>query len=136
MFFFQNGTNTEEFSFDNCQTSSYTSVGLLLASIISGRFGVWLTDITICQVLQEKVQEEHRGIIGGVQNSLNSIMDTVKFVFVIVLPNDQTFGWLILASFVFVSIGTCSYLYYAIFQHDKIPDTSNKHSNEIAIVNT
>ena len=63
-------------------------------------------------------------------------MDTVKFVFVIVLPNDETFGWLILASFVFVSIGTCSYLYYAIFQHGKIPDTSNKHSNEIAIVNT
>ena len=46
-------------------------------------------------VLQEKVLEEHRGIIGGVQNGMNSAMDTIKFVLVIVLPEQETFGWLI-----------------------------------------
>ena len=116
------------------------SVSVLLAGIIAGRFGLWLTDISICQVLQEKVQEEHRGIIGGVQNSLNSAMDMVKFVFVIALPEDKTFGWLIIASFIFVTIGTFSFIYYAIFQHDQIPDTNqnsvNKCSAKYEVVNT
>ena len=44
----------EVFDPENCQTPSFMSVGVLLASIISGRFGLWLSDITITQVLQEK----------------------------------------------------------------------------------
>ena len=90
--------------------------------MISGRFGLWVSDLTVTQILQEKVAEEHRGIIGGVQNSMNSAMDTIKFILVIVLPNNKTFGWLVLASFVFVSFGAISYTYYAIFQHEKISE--------------
>ena len=59
------------------------------------RFGLWVSDLTVTQILQEKVAEEHRGIIGGVQNSMNSAMDTIKFVLVIVLPKNKTFGWLV-----------------------------------------
>ena len=99
------------------------SVSVLLAGIIAGRFGLWLTDISICQVLQEKVQEEHRGIIGGVQDGMNSAMDTIKYVLVIALPENETFGWLIISSIGFVSLGAVSFIYYAIFEHDrKIPD--------------
>ena len=68
------------------------------------------------QILQEKVIEEHRGIIGGVQNSMNSAMDTIKFVAVIFLPEKETFGWLVIASFVSVFLGAIFYTYYAIFQ--------------------
>ena len=32
------------------------------------------------------------GVIGGVQNAINSAMDTIKFVLVIVLPQTETFG--------------------------------------------
>ena len=74
------------------------------------RFGLWVSDLTINQQLQENVQEEHRkhliifyhsvqiiskviypiyskhwpflfqgGVIGGVQNAINSAVDTIKF---------------------------------------------------------
>ena len=44
-------------------TKSFWSVGLLMAGIISGRFGLWVSDLTITQLLQENVQEEHRKYI-------------------------------------------------------------------------
>ena len=87
--------------------------------------------MTITQVLQEKVQEEHRGIIGGVQDGMNSAMDTIKYILVIALPENETFGWLIISSICFVSLGAVSFIYYAIFQHDRrIPDMTNNTTNK------
>ena len=54
--------------------------------------------------------------MGGVQNSMNSVMDTIKFVAVIFLPEKEIFGWLVIASFVSVFLGAVFYTYYAIFQ--------------------
>ncbi len=42
-------------------------VGVFLAGVIAARFGLWITDLTITQILQEHVEEEHRGIVNGVQ---------------------------------------------------------------------
>ena len=39
---------------------SFWSVGLLIAGIITARFGLWVSDLTITQLLQENVKEEHR----------------------------------------------------------------------------
>ena len=94
--------------------SSYNSVIVLMAGLITARFGLWISDLTITQVLQEKVPEEHRGTIGGVQNGLNSAMDTIKFILVIALPEQETFGWLILASFASICVGAVSYTTYAV----------------------
>ena len=100
---------------ESCDSTSYTtSVVLLISGIITGKFGLWLCDLTITQILQENVPEEHRGTIGGVQNGLNSAMDTIKFILVIALPNQETFGWLILASFVCTCTGSLSYTTYAL----------------------
>ena len=85
-----------------------------MAGLITARFGLWISDLTITQVLQEKVPEEHRGTIGGVQNGLNSAMDTIKFILVIALPEQETFGWLILASFASICVGAVSYTTYAV----------------------
>ena len=38
---------------------SFLSVGVLLAGIIAARFGLWVADLTITQLIQENVQEEH-----------------------------------------------------------------------------
>ena len=50
-----------------CYVSSYASVALFLAGVIAARFGLWMSDLTITQVLQERVEEEHRGLLNGVQ---------------------------------------------------------------------
>ena len=51
----------------SCFVSSFISVAIFLSGIIAARFGLWLIDLTITQILQEKVEEQKRGVINGVQ---------------------------------------------------------------------
>lgn len=74
---------------------------------------LWMADLTITQLIQENVPERERGVIGGVQNSFNRFMDMFKFILVICLPYPETFGILIMISFIFVISGDCFYGYYS-----------------------
>ena len=69
------------------------------------RFGLWVVDLTVSQILQEMVEEDVRGVINGVQDSMNNALDLTKCVLVILLPAQETFGLLIIASFVSINIG-------------------------------
>ena len=68
------------------------------------------------QIQQEQVEEEHRGVIGGVQSSLQQLFDMAKFLLVIFMPDPNMFGILILASFAFVSLGAVSMTTYAVLR--------------------
>ena len=66
------------------------------------------------QVQQEQVDSSSGGLINGVQSGLNSSMNTVKFVLVILMPRPQTFGVLILTSFAAICLGTAFFVSYAV----------------------
>ncbi|XP_042865052.1 solute carrier family 40 member 1-like [Penaeus japonicus] len=91
----------------------YTSVILLLTGIITSRFGLWLADLTVTQILQEGVEEGQRGAINGVQSSLNQSFDLLRSILIIILPIRATFGFLIILSFIFVSIAWILFAVYA-----------------------
>ena len=97
------------------------------------RFGLWLADLSInqvssepmhcssltcysTQIQQEGVEEKQRGIIGGVQSSLQQLFNMAKFLLVILMPNPYMFGILILLSFTFVTLGAISMTAYAGLQ--------------------
>ena len=88
----------------------YSSVSVFLLGIILARFGLWIVDLTINQILQERVAEDKRGVVNGVQDSLNNSLDLLKCVFVIILPDMETFALLIFLSFVSINIG---YIYWS-----------------------
>jgi len=90
-----------------------TSVSVMLVGIILARFGLWLTDLSVTQILQENVEKEQRGVIGGVQTALNSLMDLIKFFFVLLLPAPHTIGILIHLSYLFISAGALFLWSYA-----------------------
>ena len=58
------------------------------------------------QLLQEKVGEDVRGVINGVQDSINNAFDLTKCLLVIFFPTDETFGILIFASFASINFGS------------------------------
>merc|ERR1719209_2268122 len=89
------------------------SVIVFLSGIILARFGLWVVDLTVNQLLQEKVEEEVRGVVNGVQESLNNSLDLAKCILVILLPAEETFGLLIIASFTSVSLGWLLYALYS-----------------------
>ena len=48
---------------NNTGGDSLIAVCVLMSGIIAARFGLWITDLTINQILQERVEEERRGDI-------------------------------------------------------------------------
>merc|ERR1711974_523579 len=97
-----NGTMAESEVFPDTDVASWLlancSVIVFLSGIILARFGLWVVDLTVNQLLQEKVEEEVRGVVNGVQESLNNSLDLAKCILVILLPAEETFGLLIIAS--------------------------------------
>merc|ERR1719219_3130992 len=92
---------------------SYGSVSIFLAGIILARFGLWIVDLTINQILQERVAEDRRGVVNGVQDSINNTFDLLKCVFVILLPSEETFALLIFISFASINFGWLIYALYS-----------------------
>lgn len=83
-------------------------------------------DLTITQLFLETVEEKERGIVLGVQTALNQLMDMIKFVMVIVAPQPELFGLLVLISFAFVCLGWILYAKYACSARNKHFPTDEK----------
>nr|CAH0102249.1 unnamed protein product [Daphnia galeata] len=110
-FTIQNSSTNSTSSYE-VSPESYTSVILLMSGIILARFGLWVTDLSVNQVLQQ-VDDQIRGTINGVQSSMNMIFDTAKFLLVIACPWPQTFGILVCISFSAICAGWCFYASYS-----------------------
>uniref|UniRef100_A0AAQ4Q299 Solute carrier family 40 member n=2 Tax=Gasterosteus aculeatus aculeatus TaxID=481459 RepID=A0AAQ4Q299_GASAC len=92
---------------------SYMSVSLLFAGVIAARVGLWSFDLTVTQLIQENVIESERGVINGVQNSMNYLLDLLHFIMVILAPNPEAFGLLVIISVSFVAMGHMMYFGFA-----------------------
>ena len=75
--------------------------------------GLWMADLVVTQLMQESIVETERGIVHGVQNSLNMFMDMLKFILVIVLPQIEIFGVHIILSFSFICLASLFFLCHA-----------------------
>jgi len=104
----------------------YTSVIVLLTGITAARFGLWIVDLSVTQILQERVEESRRGAVNGVQDSLNNSLDLLKCVLVICLPKPQHFGILIFLSFASISAGWAFYTTYFCNNRGKQIDFDNR----------
>eukprot|EP00079_Xenopus_tropicalis_P038992 XP_017952763.1 PREDICTED: solute carrier family 40 member 1-like [Xenopus tropicalis] len=60
-----------------------SSVILLFTGVIASRAGLWSFDLTVTQLIQENAKESERGIINGVQDSMNCLLDMLHFVMAI-----------------------------------------------------
>ncbi|XP_051564977.1 solute carrier family 40 member 1 [Myxocyprinus asiaticus] len=95
------------------QVESYLSVSFLFAGVIAARVGLWSFDLTVTQLIQENVIESERGVINGVQNSMNYLLDLLHFIMVILAPNPEAFGLLVIISVSFVAMGHMMYFRFA-----------------------
>ena len=100
----------DHFFLSECR--SYVSILMLLIAMSLSRFGLWLFDLSTNQIIQENVSEKERGIVGGVQHSLNQIFQLIKFGLVILLPKMPTYGYLAIISYGAVFIGFLLFTIY------------------------
>ena len=98
-----------------------------------------MADLTVTQIFQENVASTQIGIVNGVQNSFNMLLDMLKFLLVIILPKPNTFGILILLSFLFIFMSACLFAYHSwrkrghLFHLGKMTGRSNAYDiDEVA----
>ncbi|KAL2081377.1 hypothetical protein ACEWY4_023230 [Coilia grayii] len=107
-------TNSSMLLFEEApQVESYLSVSLLFAGVVAARVGLWSFDLSVTQLIQENVIESERGVINGVQNSMNYLLDLLHFIMVILAPNPEAFGLLVIISVSFVAMGHVMYFRFA-----------------------
>jgi solute carrier family 40 (iron-regulated transporter), member 1 len=91
-----------------------TSLTMLIAGVCTSRVGLWVFDITMTQLFQEYVHPSVRGVVGGVQESLNAFFGLIAFVLGICVPDPQNFH--IYVSIGYASVGICMLVYtFSIF---------------------
>uniref|UniRef100_A0A3B3CLF3 Solute carrier family 40 member n=1 Tax=Oryzias melastigma TaxID=30732 RepID=A0A3B3CLF3_ORYME len=102
--------------FDNVPSGtapeSYLSIILLFLGVITARI-LWSFDLTVTQLLQETICESERGVVNGVQSSMNYLMDLLHFIMVISAPQPEHFGILVIISVLFITTGHTMYFMYA-----------------------
>ena len=85
---------------------------LMLIGVIGARTGLWMFDLSVSQLVQEKVIEEERGVVSGVINAMTSLMDMFHYVLVIAAPRPEQFNILTFISVAMVTIGALLYASY------------------------
>lgn len=109
------GTNNTTNDSEDGEKHAFTiSLILLLIGVLGARFGLWMFDLSVSQLLQEKVKEEERGVVSGVMNVFIANNDMLHYLLAIVAPDPKYFGILTLVSVAFVG---CGLLLYASYVH-------------------
>ena len=84
----------------------------MLVGVICCRTGIWLFDLAVQQLIQEKVKEEERGVVNGVMKSMMCFNDTLHYVLVIAAPRPEYFRILTIIS---VGMVTLALIFYAAY---------------------
>jgi iron-regulated transporter 1 len=74
-----------------------TSV-VLMSGLALSRFGLWLFDLACNQIIQDEAPRELLGKIFGIQQSLQSLFQTVSFAITLLVPDPSVFFLLMAGS--------------------------------------
>ncbi|XP_020236678.1 solute carrier family 40 member 2 [Cajanus cajan] len=89
--------------------NSFLSSYILMGSVAISRLGLWMFDLSVLQQMQDLVPESDRLIVGGVQNSLQSLMDLLAYVMGIIISDPRDFWKLTLLSVLAVTLAAFLY---------------------------
>ncbi|KAL2541426.1 Solute carrier family 40 member 2 [Abeliophyllum distichum] len=85
------------------------SAYVLMGGVAASRLGLWMFDLSVIQQMQDYVSESDRCVVGGVQNSLQSLLDLMTYIMGIVISNPKDFWILIMTSFLLVTLAAILY---------------------------
>jgi iron-regulated transporter 1 len=65
------------------------SAWVLMAGVAASRLGLWMFDLAVMQLMQDNVRDSDRCVVGGVQNSLQSIFDLLTYIMGIIISDPR-----------------------------------------------
>ncbi|KAL2337650.1 hypothetical protein Fmac_012096 [Flemingia macrophylla] len=93
--------------------NGFLSSYILMGSVAISRLGLWMFDLSVLQQMQDLVSESDRLLVGGIQNSLQSLMDLLAYVMGIIISDPRDFWKLTLLSFLSVTLAAFIYSNHA-----------------------
>ena len=107
--------------------------------------GLWIADLTVNQLQQERVPEDVRGRIGGTQQALNEFFDMLRYTLIVILPRMHQFGFHVGLSVLSVFCASMTYTFWSCSAASQVVppstevemadlnggDISNEHEAEI-----
>ena len=69
--------------------SGVASAWMLMAGVAASRLGLWMFDLAAMQLMQDGVPEHERCVVGGVQNSLQSVFDLLTYIMGIIISDPR-----------------------------------------------
>lgn len=111
-----------------CYASLYVSndtlsMGMLIIGVIASRIGLYVFDLTITQLMQQMIPENIRGVVGGVQKSLNSMFDLTTYGLGLIFADPNEFYILVATGYISVGIAMVIYLLWIYFHKDAIKNS-------------
>ncbi|KAJ1259563.1 hypothetical protein BS78_10G165900 [Paspalum vaginatum] len=106
--------------------SDLAAAWMLMAGVAASRLGLWMFDLAVMQLMQDGVPEQDRCVVGGVQNSLQSVFDLLTYIMGIIISDPRDFSELIVLSFFLVTCAAVMYTMHVfrvrkhLFHFDKI----------------
>uniref|UniRef100_A0A1I7X5V7 Solute carrier family 40 member n=1 Tax=Heterorhabditis bacteriophora TaxID=37862 RepID=A0A1I7X5V7_HETBA len=88
------------------------SILVFFCGITLARYGLWIADPSITQIMQETIPEAERYSVFGAQTSICEMFSVIKDLLVIALPDTANFGFLVLVSCCFVFAGYVLFFSY------------------------
>lgn len=91
--------------------SNALAIYMLIVGVCLSRIGLWVFDIAVTQLQQERIPADVRGVVGGVQQSLNAFFGLLCFSLGVVFPRTQDFHVFVFAAFGSVGVAVCFYAF-------------------------
>ena len=97
-----------------------TSLSMLIGGVCASRVGLWVFDIAVTQLMQEYIPSDVRGVVGGVQQSLNAFFGLGSFILGIIIPDPQDFPIYVAAGYGSVGIAMLLYTFGIYARRDQL----------------
>ena len=110
-----------------CIKDNTFSLALLIFGVCASRIGLWAFDLTVTLFMQNYIPENVRGLVGGMQKSMNGFLELTTYLLGFLFSDPNDFYIIVFAGYCSVGLGLVSY-FLGIYRrrHDFPIETGGK----------
>lgn len=102
-------------------TNNALSITLLIFGVCTSRIGLWVFDLSVTLFMQHYIPGNIRGLVGGLQKSMNGFLELTTYFLGFVFSDPDQFYILVYASYCSVGLALITYFFGVYRRREKFP---------------